>query len=123
MFRRPAPLITAGLFAAALSVGATGWATGTQALTDAGILGAVATVPLLYWVMITRTHQITDDQLADAHQAGYALALHHVARGLLVPDPAPPTPGHHQDDEQAPGNVVQLRHRPTYTTEEKRTAQ
>ncbi|APD18507.1 hypothetical protein HOR43_gp50 [Streptomyces phage Ididsumtinwong] len=123
MFRRPAPLITAGLFAAALAVGASGWATGAQALTDAGILGAVATVPLLYWVMITRTHQITDDQLAEAHQAGYALALHHVARGLLVPDPAPPTPGHHQDDEQTPGNVVQLHRSPTNTPKEKRKAQ
>ncbi|MFC8584187.1 hypothetical protein ACFUGD_06480 [Streptomyces sp. NPDC057217] len=120
MFRRPTPAIVAGLFTTALAVGATGWITTNEALLDAGLLGTVATVPLLYWVMITHTHQLNDEQLAEAHEAGYRAALHHVARGLLTPPPAPPTPGCRQASEQSAGNVVCLHCRPTHIAEEKR---
>ena len=34
-----------------------------------------------------RHSQPTEQQLTDAHRAGYALALTHVSRGLLTPTP------------------------------------
>lgn len=90
--RRVMPVLTASLFLVALAVGATGWATSTDPLTDAGVLGLLAAVPLMYWVMITRSHDVTDEQIAQAEARGYVKALDHVGRGL-VHVPPPPSPG------------------------------
>ncbi|RSS59543.1 hypothetical protein [Streptomyces sp. WAC01280] len=124
--RRIAPAITAALFLVALAVGATGWATSTDALTEGGTLGTLAAVPLMYWVMITRTHQITDNQLATAEQRGYLAALDHVGRGL-IDVPPPPSPGQcvRCGSDESPGDVISLadHRRPANNPEEKRTAQ
>lgn len=124
--RRIAPAITASLFLVALAVGATGWATGAEPLTEAGTLGTLAAVPVMYWVMINRTHEITDTQLAAAEQRGYLAALDHVDRGL-IDVPPPPSPGQcvRCGSDQSPGDVISLadHRRPAITPKEKRNAQ
>ncbi|WP_037880006.1 hypothetical protein [Streptomyces sp. NRRL F-5727] len=122
--RRVVPPATVLLFTVALAVGATGWATGTDPLTDAGTLGTLAAVPLLYWVMITRTHEVTDQQLEKARQQGYVMAMDHVGRGL-IDAPVPPSPGlcGHCGRHASPADVISLdeRRRSGHNPKEKRT--
>ncbi|MFE7516140.1 hypothetical protein ACFU8I_33645 [Streptomyces sp. NPDC057540] len=124
IFRRTAPIVTGTFFTASLAVGVAGWATSTAPLTDAGLLGLLAAVPLMYWVMITRTHEVTDEQIAQAEARGYVKALDHVGRGI-VDVPVPPSPGLCEDcgRDLSPADVVSLnaRRRPANNpTEENR---
>ncbi|MET7760430.1 hypothetical protein ABZT27_37985 [Streptomyces sp. NPDC005389] len=92
IYRRTTSALTAGLFATSLTAGVTGWVTSTAPLTDAGLIGLLAAVPLMYWVMITRTHEVTDEQITQAEARGYVKALDHVGRGI-IDVPIPPSPG------------------------------
>ncbi|MFZ3569241.1 hypothetical protein ACNYS0_20025 [Streptomyces sp. BH034] len=62
-------------------------------LTRAGILIVLAAIPPFTIWQSQRAHRNSADQLADAHEAGYRLALEHVARGLLDQHTAPPDDG------------------------------
>ncbi|MER6099429.1 hypothetical protein ABT154_26970 [Streptomyces sp. NPDC001728] len=121
--RRVLPAATVGFFAIALAVGAIGWATSTAPLTDAGLLGLLAAVPLMYWVMITHTHEVTAEQLEKARSEGYIKALDHVGRGL-VSAPHPPSPGLCEDCGRRVSSVdvisLKDRRRPAITTKENR---
>ncbi|MFI8817495.1 MULTISPECIES: hypothetical protein [unclassified Streptomyces] len=59
----------------------------TNLLLPVGILGTLAALPAVTCWAQRRAHLTTADQLADAHTAGYRMALDHVARGLLEPTP------------------------------------
>jgi len=58
-----------------------------------GLLLAVMALPVLGYALIYRAARASDDQLADAHRAGYKLALYHVSLGLLDSPAAPPDGG------------------------------
>ncbi|WP_274031439.1 hypothetical protein [Streptomyces sp. MMBL 11-1] len=62
-------------------------------LSRAGILIAFAALPPLCYWQTQRAHDAVEDQVADAHEAGYRLALEHVAKGLLSRKSAPPDGG------------------------------
>lgn len=93
-------------------------------LTDAGMLGFLAAVPLMYWVLITRTHELTDEQLNAATKQGYIKALDHVGQGL-VHVPRPPSPGQCETcgRHESPADVISLdehRRAAPHITEENR---
>lgn len=62
-------------------------------LSRAGILIAFASLPPLCYWQTQRAHDAVEDQVADAHEAGYRLALEHVAKGLLSRNAVPPDGG------------------------------
>ena len=64
-------------------------------VSRAGILIAFASLPPLCYWQTQRAHDGVEDQVADAHEAGYRLALEHVAKGLLSRKSAPPDGGTH----------------------------
>ncbi|MFJ6074686.1 hypothetical protein ACIQFU_28300 [Streptomyces sp. NPDC093065] len=64
-------------------------------VSRAGILIAFAALPPLCYWQTQRAHDAVEDQVADAHEAGYRLALEHVAKGLLSRKSAPPDGGTH----------------------------
>jgi hypothetical protein len=66
-------------------------------LSRAGILIAFASLPPLCYWQTQRAHDGIEDQVADAHEAGYRLALEHVAKGLLNKNAAPPDGGEKVD--------------------------
>ncbi|MFJ5143269.1 hypothetical protein [Streptomyces sp. NPDC088707] len=125
IYRRTVSALTAGLFATSLTAGVTGWVTSTAPLTDAGLLGLLAAVPVMYWVMITRTHETSAEQLDQARKEGYVKALDHVGRGI-IDVPRPPSPGLCEvcGRDESPADVISLnaRRRPdaNTTTEENR---
>ncbi|MFB6846244.1 hypothetical protein ACFCXS_15465 [Streptomyces sp. NPDC056373] len=84
--------------------------------------GAIlATVPAAAGVVIgamRKQQNVTDDQLAAAHAAGYALALDHVARGLLDQHRAPAPDGTGLDDQGARN----IHHLHTYRADDGRAA-
>ncbi|MEU2120044.1 hypothetical protein ABZ567_31405 [Streptomyces sp. NPDC016459] len=123
-FRRIAPALAGTLFVAAFVTGATGWVTSTAPLTDAGLLGLLTAVPLMYWVMITRSHEVTDEQIAQAEARGYVKAIDHVGRGIIDVPPTP-SPGlcGHCGRGVSPADVISLdehRRSAPYLTEENR---
>lgn len=65
-----------------------------------GVLISICGATALCVGAIRHQLAVTDDQLAAAHTAGYALALDHVARGLLD-QPTAPTGGGRGDDQLA----------------------
>jgi hypothetical protein len=66
-------------------------------LSRAGILIAFASLPPLCYWQTQRAHDDVENQVADAHAAGYRLGLEHVAKGLLKRNAAPPDGGEHVD--------------------------
>ncbi|MFI1191576.1 hypothetical protein [Streptomyces californicus] len=62
-------------------------------VSRAGILIAFASLPPLCYWQTQRAHDAVEDQVADAHEAGYRLALEHVAKGLLSRNAVPPDGG------------------------------
>lgn len=86
------------------------------AITRAGILLSLATIPSLCYWQAQRAHLDVQGQIADAHARGYRLALEHVARGLLKPHTAPTGGGDRADQatnnraaDRTPDNVRPLR--------------
>ncbi|MDX3063390.1 hypothetical protein PV518_14560 [Streptomyces sp. ND04-05B] len=84
-------------------------------VSRAGILIAFASLPPLCYWQTQRAHDAVEDQVADAHEAGYRLALEHVAKGLLSRKSAPPDGGKHVepvadrahlDDDRAAGGTA-----------------
>ncbi|MEU1020219.1 hypothetical protein [Streptomyces sp. NPDC005898] len=75
-------------------------------MSRAGILLAFASLPPLCYWQTQRAHDAVEDQVADAHEAGYRLALEHVAKGLLSRKPAPTDGGTHVEaiDDRATTN-------------------
>lgn len=62
---------------------------------ELGRVGMLVSVPAATALVVGALRQhatVNDDQLAEAHRAGYTLALDHVARGLLD-QPTAPTGG------------------------------
>ena len=95
MIGRNLPALALALFSAGVALGFAGIRDEGDSLTRAGILiGLAALPPFVVW-QSQRAHQNTADQLADAHTAGYRLALEHVAAGLLDQHTAPPDGGDH----------------------------
>ncbi|MFF3886566.1 hypothetical protein [Streptomyces sp. NPDC001914] len=83
-------------------------------VSRAGILLAFAALPPLCYWQTQRAHDGVEDQVADAHEAGYRLALEHVAKGLLTKHAAPPDGGTHVEpiadratlhEQRAPGKT------------------
>lgn len=74
-----------------------------RTLWAAGLLAAVAAIPVLCYCLIHRATQASDDQLAEAHTAGYRLALQHVHMGLLDSPAAPPDGGEGVAEEDTQG--------------------
>jgi hypothetical protein len=109
--------VTAGLLTGAAGLLPTHHA---DLLATVGLLTTLAALPVVvYWTQ-RRAQQVAADQLADAHTAGYRLALDHVARGLLEPPTTAPTgDGGHADFE----NVRRLPTRVTGTNNPERKAQ
>lgn len=79
--------IVVTLLALSLAVGLIGLLAGHTPTTFAGILAAFGTAPTAVCTYIRRTQRARGNELATAETAGYRLALDHVARGLLDPDP------------------------------------
>ncbi|MFD7107716.1 hypothetical protein [Streptomyces celluloflavus] len=97
-----------------LAIGATTGALGLLVWNDEvmvlGILLLAAAAPPFIIEQTRRANCVTAAQLAAAHNAGYHLALDHVARGLLDQHTAPcPHPGGRASFEQAAGNVIHIR--------------
>lgn len=73
---------------------------GGDDLVRFGVLMSICGATAFCVGVLRRQLAINDDQLAAAHAAGYALALDHVARGLLD-QPTAPTGGGRGDDQLA----------------------
>lgn len=107
--RRHLPAIARALLLAGVTVGVIGQIGGLEDTMRAGILICVASAPPLIVGAIRRAQRVSDDQLAEAHRAGYELALAHVARGLLDQPTTPPDG--HLDNLDELENVRRLRSR------------
>jgi hypothetical protein len=111
------PTLAVALLALGLIVGGVGLFDDEGVFTRAGILLALGSMPPLIVWQSQRAHHATADQLEAAHEAGYRLALDHVARGLLEADAtAPPdgdhrleAPDDHTDDNRATGEQCKVR--------------
>ncbi|MGW5304882.1 hypothetical protein ACWERF_13190 [Streptomyces griseoluteus] len=68
-----------------------------------GLVASVAALPGLLYCLTNRAAEASDDQLADAHHAGYRLALQHVSMGLLDSPAAPPDGGEGVEEEDTQG--------------------
>jgi hypothetical protein len=88
------------LLALAMSLGGYAYVTDLDDLAPIGILVSVPAATALVVGTLRTQATVTDDQLAAAHAAGYALALDHVARGLLDQHTAP-TGGGRNDGQLA----------------------
>jgi hypothetical protein len=78
---------------------------GHMATHHFGLLVTVVGIPILCYALIHRATQASDDQLAEAHTAGYRLALQHVHMGLLD-SPAPPDGGEGVEEEDTQGMSI-----------------
>ncbi|WND36960.1 hypothetical protein RI578_22900 [Streptomyces sp. BB1-1-1] len=120
MSRRHLPAVAFTLPASAYAVLLVGLAMGVIGLIGedddimrAGMLLGIAALPALIVGHIRHAHRVADEQLADAHRAGYVLALDHVARGLLDQHNDTPPHGHRYDlddldDRELAARVVRL---------------
>lgn len=93
MIGRTSPALALTLLALGLILGGIGLFDEEGVYTRAGILIALGSMPPLIVWQSQRAHYATADQLAAEHDAGYRLALEHVARGLLDQPPAAPPDG------------------------------
>ncbi|HEY1179127.1 MAG TPA: hypothetical protein VGF17_23480 [Phytomonospora sp.] len=98
------------LFALGLTIGGTGLALMAEHLVRAGVLISVPGATALVCGAIRHERQTDTDRLADAHRAGYALALDHVARGLLDQPHAPAPDGAALDDRAGRVRWLHLTH-------------
>lgn len=103
------------LFAVGLTLGGGGYVTDDRSAMLAGVLLSVPAATALTVGTLRQQVELTDDQLAAAHRAGYELALDHVARGLLD-QPSTPTDGGHTDDQLAEVRALPA---PRRTTDER----
>jgi hypothetical protein len=71
-----------------------------------GLLVTVGAIPTLCYALTHRATQASDDQLAEAHTAGYRLALQHVHMGLLDSPAAPPDGGEGVEEEDTQGMSI-----------------
>lgn len=71
-----------------------------------GLLVTVGAIPALCYALTHRATQASDDQLAEAHTAGYRLALQHVHMGLLDSPAAPPDGGEGVEEEDTQGMSI-----------------
>ncbi|MCX5266050.1 hypothetical protein [Streptomyces sp. NBC_00199] len=111
MMRRRTQVTSLVLLLVGTSGGTFGMITDHQDAGRLGIALAMLAGPLLICHSIRVAQHVSEEQLADAHNAGYRLALEHVARGLLDP-PEDPQPGHAETENRAgrgPGNVIPMR--------------
>lgn len=113
MIGRNFPTLTLGTLIAGFTAGMLGLPFDNEGdLTRAGILIVLATIPPFTIWQSQRAHRNSADQLADAHDAGYRLALEHVARGLLDQHTVPPSDGerapHHNDETADRSNRADL---------------
>jgi hypothetical protein len=86
---------TVAILVAGITISLLGIFQDGDAISRAGILIAFATLPPLCHWQTQRAHDGVEDQIADAHEAGYRLGLEHVAKGLLSKTTAPPDGGTH----------------------------
>lgn len=102
------PHLAYGLLGTGLAFGIIGLLGVNDDVMSCGFFLTVVAVPLVVINALRGEHRAQDDQLADAHTAGYRLALDHVARGLLDQASTAPTgPGHRAAAEEA-DNVIAL---------------
>lgn len=106
MQHRPLAAIGITLFTCGLTTGLIGLSIGDRDLTVSGVLASVPAATAIVVAVLRQQHTATENALADAHRAGYALALNHVARGLFAP-PATPRPGP-GTPHRAEDNVIRL---------------
>lgn len=104
------PMRAYAILLIALVVGLTGMIADNGDLMRCANLLAILGVPPLIVGHIKRAHTVQDDQLADAHRAGYQLALEHVARGLLDQHSTVPPDGWHEPAELLEGSNVRRLH-------------
>lgn len=76
------------LLAISLGVGLTGMFAHYTGLMHTGILGSIAAATGLVCATLRHTNQLSNADREAAHNAGYRLALQHVALGLLDPRPS-----------------------------------
>ncbi len=121
MTRRYMPILATSLLLVGLSSGAMGLLGTNDHLWRVGLFCVLTAVPLFIIRAVHDSHQVSDERLATADQAGYMRALDHVARGLLDVPRTPP--GGQRDDraEQVAGNVIPLR--PHHHSQPERKAQ
>ena len=94
MIGRTSLVLSLALLTLGLTIGLLGLLDEEGVYTRAGLLLSIASMPPLIVWQSQRAHYATTDQLAAEHNAGYRLALEHVARGLLdQPTTAPPGGG------------------------------
>jgi hypothetical protein len=87
--------------ALAVSLGGLAFMTDHDDLARIGLLVSVPAATASAVGALRRQVAVNDDQLTEAHAAGYALALDHVARGLLDQHTAPAPDGTHNDTPSA----------------------
>ncbi|MFJ3867871.1 hypothetical protein [Streptomyces nigra] len=105
MTRRRTQISVYALLSSGIGGGILGITTDIDDVTFAGLFAMAAGVGLMVCRNLRITAYANETRLAEAHNAGYVLALEHVALGLLDREAAPPEgPG-----TTAP-NVVFLRH-------------
>ncbi|MFH9430274.1 hypothetical protein ACH4JZ_18525 [Streptomyces sp. NPDC017615] len=97
-------LLFVAIFASGIAAGCLGMLTGRTQVGWVGLFVAGCGVPLLICRSIKTSMAVRTDELAEARNAGYKMALQHVSLGLLDQHTVPPEgPG-----TTAP-NVVLLR--------------
>lgn len=109
MNRRYTYLTSRALLASAVTGGILAMLTHHESLGWCALFITAAAIPALIGETVHRHAEHSRDRIVAAHNAGYALALDHVARGLLDQPPAP-TPGRDQPVEPVdlPTNVIRL---------------
>lgn len=89
--------------------GSIGMAVENDIIGGLGLFLTVAAMPLLISMENRRAERHGDAQLADTFNAGYRLALEHVALGLLDQHAAPTGPGDRAMTAPSADNVIRFR--------------
>lgn len=92
MNARSLSILGSTMLTLATSLGGYAFLTEAEELGRVGMLVSVPAATVLVVGALRQHSTVNDDRLADAHRAGYTLALDHVARGLLD-QPTVPTGG------------------------------
>lgn len=108
------------LYAPSVAIAALGTVTATLGVLHdqpdtfrLGIIALVAAIPALCYCLTHLATQASDYQLAEAHSAGYRLALQHVSLGLLGSPAAPPDGGEGVEEEDTQGiSIIRSGHLP-----------